>query len=420
MSLIPLNKELVEPFSTALQDFEITDFVFSKNFRDEPAPDTNIVIVNIGTIDNAELGLLLNKINKYKPAAVGVNKILREDPPTEDGLYFNNLLLQSVLFDTKNLVMVSKLQNYDAVKKEYTSVITSDSLFTHLQNEDGIRYAELAYNNLPNTDKDFKTTRYIHRTEKLNGVEQISFAEAIINNVAPEKVKKFKSRENEIEIINYKGNFDKFYIIDAEDALNENFDPSLIANKIVIMGYTGESFFSEKFWDSDKFYTPMNKEYAGKTRTDMYETVLLANIVSMILNEDYIEILDDRLNIIINLIISFHNVILFSLLFHAAAVWWDIFSIVLTLVEIILLQFVSIIVYGTYQTDVNLNFSIIFVLVVSTFVELYYGLFKIAMQQFDITSKIFKEETKRKKLEDIIGTNSKDILKPGKFKGLDT
>jgi hypothetical protein len=44
----------------------------------------------------------------------------------------------------------------------------------------------------------------------------------------------------------------------------------------------------------------------------MYGVIVHANIVSMVLNETYIEIIDQRTNFIINIIICLLNVILFS------------------------------------------------------------------------------------------------------------
>jgi CHASE2 domain-containing sensor protein len=41
-------------------------------------------------------------------------------------------------------------------------------------------------------------------------------------------------------------------------------------------------------WE-DKFYTPLNKKLAGKSNPDMFGVVVHANIISMILREDYVE-----------------------------------------------------------------------------------------------------------------------------------
>lgn len=77
VTLIPSFDHL-DPISDALRDYETTDIVFSQ-LQDEPAPDTNITIVNIAQLDCATLGRMLEIIGKHKPAVVGIDAFFRNE-----------------------------------------------------------------------------------------------------------------------------------------------------------------------------------------------------------------------------------------------------------------------------------------------------------------------------------------------------
>ncbi|NJM93588.1 MAG: CHASE2 domain-containing protein [Cytophagales bacterium] len=71
----------------------------------------------------------------------------------------------------------------------------------------------------------------------------------------------------------------------------------------MIFGYLGESF-NDVSWE-DKFYTPLNKTYAGKANPDMYGVVIHANIVSMILNHDYVYTMAESTGVLVAIVLCF-------------------------------------------------------------------------------------------------------------------
>src|SRR5690606_1880692 len=159
---------------------------------------------------------------------------------------------------------------------------------------------------------------------------------------------RFLARNNYSETINYRGNIldlhnassfsGRYFALDWYQALDPEYVlPELITDKIVIMGYMGDDF-EDTSWD-DKFFTPLNRQYAGKTNPDMYGPVVHANIVSMILNEDYIDELPDWLEWVIAIILCFINVALFWIIYERSPDWFDGVSVLLQLVQIILLSF---------------------------------------------------------------------------------
>ncbi|MDX2191096.1 MAG: CHASE2 domain-containing protein [Bacteroidota bacterium] len=401
-----INHELMDPFYEAISDFEVTDIGFSK--LKESDADTNIVIINIGNAENADIALLLRQISSQQPAVIGINKIFRR---TGNG--FEDSLLAMSMRDIPNLVLVTQLTDFNTKTGTWGGMITSDSLFWVYKEEFGERYAAAGFKNMPTTDRDFKTTRKFYPASTTYGIEDHFFPVELIKYKDSAKAASHISRKNEIELINYRGNLDKFFTIDTQDWIEGNFDPSMLKGKVVILGYMGETFYNEKFWDTDKYYTPMNNKFAGKTFPDMYETVIYANVASMILSDSHINVLPWYYNLLLNLVICFHVVVLFSILFHAAAVWWDVFSILIALLITIAIPFVTVIVFSNYNLEIDLNFSMVFALVSSSFLELYYGLFKIALQKLGVKFQISKEEEKRQKINEIIRGSAKDILSQG-------
>lgn len=406
ITIIPVNKELTEPFAEALGDFEITDLGFTVLRAKEMPADTNIVIVNTSTMGNAELAAMINQLNQFQPAVLGINEVLHQSND-----YFSDSLLIAALTSSKDLVFAAKLKDYNDSTRQWQAIEHSDSIFMSFPHEiNSVRYAEVGLENMFTHERDFKTTRHFYPKANYKGEEMKFFASELVEILAPEKAEKFMKRANSYEVINYIGNYEKFTTLDADQVLNGEFDPASIKGKIVILGYMGESLQDEKFWDDFKYYTPINKNYAGKTFPDMFETVIYANIASQILSDNHIYVAGENVDLIINIIICIINVILFSALFHAAAVWWDVFSLVITLIEIIFLLLGTAFIFSNFGIEVNLNASIVFVLVLGQFIELYYGIFKIAMQRLSVKYMIVYEADKRAKLIKSMKETSKSML----------
>ena len=115
--------------------------------------------------------------------------------------------------------------------------------------------------------------------------------------------------------------------------LTENFVPEMIKDKIVIFGFLGE-YLGDPSWD-DKFYTPLNKKLAGKANPDMFGAVVHANIVSMILNEDYVEQMAEWQEVVMAIILCLLNVALFSLINTNLPLWYDGITKLLQLIQLI-------------------------------------------------------------------------------------
>ena len=374
-----------DPLGQALEDMELTDIAFSQ-LRSDPSIDTNIVVVNIGALPRRGVAEQIRILNKYKPKVIGIDSFfdcplgLRDSincPPMADVM--GNALLANAIAEAQNVVLVTRVTQSDSlfgagIIDRYDSLERSD--------EDIRGNAYEGYANLP-TDADnqesFKACRtFIPRLlvaqDTLN-----AFSVEVAHVYDPEKTKRFLARNSEEEVINFRGNIldmysvssfaGRYYALDWYQVINEEFFPSLITDKIVLMGYMGDDF-SDTSWD-DKFFTPLNKQYAGKANPDMYGLVVHANIISMILAEDYIEVMAKWMEWTIAIMVCFLNVALFWFIYKYSPDWFDGVSVILQLIQIVLLSFLMIYFFNWYSFKLNLTATLGALALVGTCFELY-------------------------------------------------
>lgn len=371
-----------DPIGEALEDMEMTDVAFSQ-LREDPVPDTNIVLVNIGLLSRAEIAHQLNIINKYEPRVVGFDSFF--SMPSADTL--GDLALSNALSETENLVMVTKLLQTDSISVTQEGEEIYDSLeVPHPMFSKG---AHMAFANLDTEAEkqdDFKTCRSFPTMRMVNGKEEVAFSVKVSQLYDSSKAKKLLNRNNPYEVINYRGNVmdyfgrtgypNMFYALDVDDVLSENFVPEMIRDKIVIFGFLGKDFFDTS-WD-DKFFTPLNKNYAGKANPDMYGAVVHANIISMILKEDFVNELNDKegMGLILAIFICFLNVVVFTYIYRKLPTWYDGLTKLIQLVEIMLIIFLMVVIFSEYSFKLNLVVSIAAIALSGDVLEVFYGVIK--------------------------------------------
>ncbi len=380
VSLIPFKFDAFDPISKAFSDFDLSDIVFSRLQEDAKA-DTDVVLVNLSVppnVDRAELAQIIDSINQHKPAVIAIDAFYRKLRAPEDSTQTMNpadSLLADALGRVKNLVLVTGLQKYNAKKQQYDSLEISHPLFS--------KKAHLAYASLTTAGEgnmsEFLTCRSFIPKAKVQGKTEVAFAVKIAEIYAPKKAERFLKRNNVSEYINYQGNIgfresDKpvYTAIDFHQVLGGQFEPNIIKNKIVILGYMGKQL-AEKSFD-DKFYTPLNKNYVGKSTPDMYGVIVHANIVSMILKEAYIYELPDWLNIGIMVLAAFLSISLFSYFFRNLGYWYDAVTIIFQFLISFLLFTSTVYAFMAYRIKIDTSLAIGAVVFSGLIVEIYYGL----------------------------------------------
>ncbi|MCS6823100.1 MAG: CHASE2 domain-containing protein [Cytophagaceae bacterium] len=407
LSKIPLNSDFINPIAKTFEDFDLTDIVFSL-IRESPPADTNITVVNIGELDREGIAQQVNILNKYNPKVLAIDaRFFKEKKNRGD------TLLAEAFSKVKNLVLGCEL-----VENEEEEKIDSVKFPIPLFNQ----YSKSAYvDMISEGPNQFKTARRHFLRQKIGDTFMLSFASRIAQLYKPESIKAIEERNNDTEIINYSGNIDcvtkdgvpnakiTFSALDVNDVLFEQFerDSTLetiqvkvkdtvqnfdnveivdttitkqvykytspaITGKIVIMGYMGPNF--NTYSTVDRFFTPLNKKYVGRSYEDMYGVVVHANIVSMILSGNYIDEMPEWLMYVVNISLLFLNLMLFSYLYFKLELFWDGVSLVLTLLEVLLLTALNVFIFSQYNYKSDFTLIIVALFLMPNIIELYYAL----------------------------------------------
>lgn len=379
-----------DPLAQALGDMELTDITFSR-LREDPPLDTNIVIVNIGYLSRAEIAQQIRMISRYKPKVIGIDSFFNcpngtdsiNCPNAYDTL--SNLLFASAVQDAGNVVIVTKLLQTDSLH-----ALGDSDVYDSLEHSDEILRTG-AYEGFASLEtdaehqEDLKSCRRFNPIMDVNGERQYAFSVRMALAYDSATAQKFLRRKKRSEIINYRGNIydpfgasefpGRYYTLDWDQALDSTrFVPSLFKDKIVILGFLGQDL-RDTSWD-DKFFTPLNKNYAGKTRPDMYGVVVHANAVSMILKEDYVYELSDFQQYMIAIIVCLLNVALFKVISERIPIWFDGLSILLQLIQITFCSILMIYFFKWFNFKLNLTYTLATLALVGTCFELYNGVFR--------------------------------------------
>lgn len=382
--------DIFDPIGDVFADMESTDIVFSQ-LREDPMAEEDLVIVNVGALPRAGIADMVNIINASGPKVIGMDMIFRS--PKEDTL--GDLRLSDALSRVENLVMYSKLINEDDDDDFDTLEVSYPPLFD---------YGETAFVNFITgaaDQDDLKMCRQFATREEVNGKEQLAFAVKIAQYMAPDKVDRFLARDKNVETINYRGSiFDygatqspiAYFALDWYQVLNMEFAPDLIKDKAVIFCYLGSELGDRKTND-DVYFTPLNKNYVGKTHADMFGGVVHANIFSMIMTEQYIDEMSDFTSYLMAIIFLYINIVLFTVIYKVMPNWYDGLTKLIQLIEAAALFTVGLVVFNYFNYKIDTTLSIVAVLIVGDALEVFFGVF---VNLF--TKEGRKELTKLKKL----------------------
>ncbi|WP_258103754.1 CHASE2 domain-containing protein [Marinoscillum sp. MHG1-6] len=367
--------DVFDPIGEAFSDMEVTDVVFSQ-LRDEPVADDRIVLVNMGTLSRGEIGMMLQIIGKYNPAVIGIDSFFYF--PKEDTL--GDQMLMEGLAGIENLVLASKIIFQDAEDASMDSMAYSWEAFNQFA-------ASTAYANLvtdAQEQADLKMCRTFVPKQDVRGEERYAFGVELAKYYDEEKAEKFLQRNYLEEVINYRGNVldygatkfgTTYFALDIPDVFNENFVPEMIEGKIVMFCYLGK-YLGDRESLEDKYYTPLNQTYIGRAFPDMYGGVIHANIISMILNEDYIDSMGEEQGIVLGIFLCLLNVALFSWVYRRLPKWYDGITKLFQLVEIAALTFLMIYVLDYASFKLNLGLGVVAVALAGDSLEVYFGVVK--------------------------------------------
>lgn len=283
---IPLNLHIFDPIKAALSDVQFNDLAFSK-INKEKKYDENTIIINVDTAKRRDIAMLLNKMSTYNTAALGLDLLFLDSSADRSADEFLGATLKRI----PNLVIAEKI-SWENEKPEIHNFYAAETV-------------QKGYANFIGEEKG--VIRSYSPFEMTKSGSFKSFTSAIIEKADINKYNELEKRDAEIEIINYKRATENYMIFDWLDIMNDNVDASLFKNKIVLLGYIDKTGFNIE----DKYYTPLNQDFVSKKVPDMDGVIIHANILSMIINDDYIKRVPSWLTMILAILLTHIHIALF-------------------------------------------------------------------------------------------------------------
>ena len=198
LSIAFVNIRFFNPLHKALKDFSFLDVYYSEKFEDNDKINNDIVLVNIENHGREVIATLLEAILKEDPKVVGFDIILEKH---QSHNYSDSLLAK--LLKNKKVVYSFQQNNSTTIENESFFYNTKESAFVNFDfNEDiGVIREFLGINNI-------------------NGKRRLSFASMISKQyLKPKSWKKYKYNEKleDLQVINYIGNLEKFPVLSIDD-----------------------------------------------------------------------------------------------------------------------------------------------------------------------------------------------------------
>jgi len=346
VSWVSSKINVLDTLEYSIEDFDFTDMHYSGFEKLKTPIDSSIVLVNIGDLTRVEIAKQIEIINQYQPKVIGMDVIFPSLSQPEIDSVLHNALNQ-----VNNLVMGIRI-NYDPNTDNFNT-LTSHPYFGSQGKQafvgligDGVGTRIGTVREII-TNSNFKNTYYY------------PFAAELVRVYKPEGFFRFVSRNNFTEWVNYKRRINKYQVLDNDQVLMGQ-GVEIVKNKIVILGFMG-NFIGDELNITGRYYSPLNSKFVGRTHPDMYGTVIHANVISMLIEEDYVEIWS-RVSYYITMILGVLSVVFFSWIYNSYQRNYQLFSKISAFIMINLVLLSTLWIFSNFQIKIDLRFFIIYLI----------------------------------------------------------
>lgn len=339
--------------------------------------DNRIKIVNIGMADRQTLSMIIDKVASYKPRVMALDALFFEAKDSAQ-----DAMLAETLARHKNLVVAQKLE---LAGKEGDSISTSGNYFKTA----GV----YGYANFFNDE--MTTTRYFQPIlQDYKGKKFDAFAPAIVKMYDSASYKSIAKKVNKDVLINYSRTTLQYQPIEIDMLMNDGVTEATIKDKIVLFGYLNWENPSDMgaynpYDIADKKFTPMNPRFAGKTVPDMNGIVVHANIISMILDKNYIKKVPSWVNYLIAFAVCWLFMSFFIHYYLEAHIWFHLVAKIAQVGALLLFTWLGIYIYERYKLKVDMKLSLI-VIIMAVDVIYFYEAFAVWMHKKFNYQTVFK------------------------------
>ncbi len=364
---LPIYQIFIDPFSEAIKNHDVMDVAFSK-FRNHDDPtlfDPEVFIINSEETDREQLAKAINLVIEKQAKVVGID-----------------LLFDKSNYDKADTLLRAALQNEKVIlgytfeeKKDYKSISSNRS------NDFFINKTQQGYVNLGSNDGF--SVRTFEPFHDIDGQKDMALAVKLAAYIDPDIPATLKKRHLKKEWINFRrkqpGKINSRYPINSEGlthyamvgisdfvAKANNYKDDYFKDKIVLIGFNGDN--NAYLSMQDRYFTPLNEKYSGRSLPDMHGSIVHANIISMLLDKDYINDTSEKYLYLIAFFIFFINFIIFDKLVKKNFMFTVVTARLIQVLQFIVLFTIS--VYMITYMNIKVGFVLIITAVVLSF-ELY-------------------------------------------------
>ena len=206
------------------------------------------------------------------------------------------------------------------------------------------------------------TIRSFRPLSSIDSVNYLHQAVEIAEIYDRDKTDLLLQRRRATENIFYRYNLDSiglrgYKYFEYSDLLDPDFAGNVFNDKIGLIGFLGDPDFPYSV--ESKLYSQLNHSPYKRGEPDMYLTVIIANIISMILDEAYINsyrLLDQVITFGLLLFMCF----IFSRLYRTGN--YELWSKLLAFVAIIIFWILSFAIFDTFRLKVDLRYFYFFLI----------------------------------------------------------
>lgn len=310
---LPVNQLFIDPFSEAIKNHDVMDVAISR-FRDHTDPslfDDDVMILNSQKTNRKDIAEAIEYLTSKDVAGIGIDLIFDQSEYDQ-----TDTLLARVLDDPR-IVLGYTFEEGNGHNGYSVFDASSDSIFIH--NRDQMAYVNLATN-------DGFSVRAFEPLHKIDGEMRQSFAVKLASKRDPNIVEEISDRDHQLEWINFKriqpGKVNMRFPINSKEVVHYAYSSikQLLADtssysddywkgKLVLVGFNGEH--EKTLSMTDRYFTPLNQIYYGRSLPDMHGVVVHANIVSMLLTRDFITDIPEWILYLTAFLVFFFNYYIF-------------------------------------------------------------------------------------------------------------
>ena len=144
-------------------------------------------------------------------------------------------------------------------------------------------------------------------------------------------------------------------MIEPEDLFEDKVVASVLKDKIVLLGYVNQE---DPYDIEDKKFTPMNHKFYGKQHPDMFGIIVQANIISMVLDGNYIKTMPKWLAWVVAIVIGWIHMSLFIRYYLDSHIWFHLVAKLAQVFSVVLFAYLGIFIFDKFAVKLEMKYTL--------------------------------------------------------------